>query len=166
MTCRHTIFPPRSDRGSFLPLPDHRDTSLISWHCHSMTIARRMSARASTAAALRAYCTKHNKRLPRVHHESAMRRQKAVFLLSAGKNRQFSKNLTLSPMHQTLPSVHRLTFFDRFHDLQCIDALRRHIQRIFTENDHIRQLSWCQRSFNRFLKILICTVTCYSLKRI
>ena len=45
----------RSDRGRFLPLPDHRDTSLISWHCHSMTVAGRMPARASTAVARPAY---------------------------------------------------------------------------------------------------------------
>ena len=50
----------RSDRGSFLPLPDHRDVSLISRHCHSMTVARRMPARASTAAALRAYRAKNS----------------------------------------------------------------------------------------------------------
>ena len=43
----------KSGRGSFLPLPDHRDTSLISRHCRSMTVARRMPARASTAVALR-----------------------------------------------------------------------------------------------------------------
>ena len=48
----------QSDRGSFLPLSDQRDIALISWHCHSMTVARRMSARASTAAALRAYRAK------------------------------------------------------------------------------------------------------------
>ena len=47
-----------SGRGSFLPLPDHRDTSLISRHCRSMTVARRMPARASTAVALRAYRAK------------------------------------------------------------------------------------------------------------
>jgi len=41
----------QSDRGRFLPLPDHRDTSLISWHCHSMTVARRMPARASRLVA-------------------------------------------------------------------------------------------------------------------
>ena len=39
----------KSDRGRSLPLPDHRDTSLISRHCRSMTVARRMPARASTA---------------------------------------------------------------------------------------------------------------------
>ena len=39
----------------YLPLSDHRDTSLISRHCRSMTVARRMPARASTAVALRAY---------------------------------------------------------------------------------------------------------------
>ena len=52
----------RSDRGRFLPLPDHRDTSLISWHCHSMTVAGRMPARASTAVARPAYRAK--KRTP------------------------------------------------------------------------------------------------------
>src|SRR5699024_993082 len=52
----------RSDRGRFLPLPDHRDTSLISWHCHSMTVAGRMPARASTAVARPAYRAK--KRIP------------------------------------------------------------------------------------------------------
>ena len=45
----------RSGRGRYLPLPDHRNTSLISWHCHSMTVAGRMSARASTVAARPAY---------------------------------------------------------------------------------------------------------------
>ena len=54
---------PGSDRGRFLPLPDHRDASLISWHCHSMTVARRMSARASTAAALRAYRAKKRRHI-------------------------------------------------------------------------------------------------------
>ena len=49
----------RSDRGRFLPLPDHRDTSLISWHCHSMTVAGRMPARASTAVARPAYRAKN-----------------------------------------------------------------------------------------------------------
>ncbi len=48
----------RAGGGSFLPLPAPRDTSLISWHCHSMTVARRMPARASTAVVLRAYRTK------------------------------------------------------------------------------------------------------------
>ena len=48
----------KSDRGRSLPLPDHRDTSLISRHCRSMTVARRMPARASTAVALRAYRAK------------------------------------------------------------------------------------------------------------
>ena len=51
-------FDKKSDRGSFLPLSDNRDTSLISRHCRSMTVARRMPARASTAVALRAYRTK------------------------------------------------------------------------------------------------------------
>ena len=59
----------RSDRGRFLPLPDHRDTSLISWHCHSMTVAGRMPARASTAVARPAYRAK--KRTPwGILHES------------------------------------------------------------------------------------------------
>src|SRR5699024_11057916 len=44
-----------SDRGNSLPLSAHRDTSLISRHCRSMTVTRRMPARASTAVALRAY---------------------------------------------------------------------------------------------------------------
>ena len=48
----------QSDRGRFLPLPDHCDTSLISWHCHSMTVARRMPARASRLVARPVYCTK------------------------------------------------------------------------------------------------------------
>ena len=48
----------RSGRGRFIPLPDHRDTSLISRHSRSMTVARRMPARASTAVALRAYRAK------------------------------------------------------------------------------------------------------------
>ncbi len=37
------------DMESFLPLPVHRDASLISRHCYSMTVARRMPVRASTA---------------------------------------------------------------------------------------------------------------------
>src|SRR5699024_3802689 len=43
---------------SFFPLPDLRDTALISWHCHSMTVACRMPARASTAVARPSYRAK------------------------------------------------------------------------------------------------------------
>ena len=45
-------------RKRFLPLSDYCYTSLISRHGRSMTVARRMPARASTAVALRAYRTK------------------------------------------------------------------------------------------------------------
>ena len=63
----------QSDRGRFLPLPDHCDTSLISWHCHSMTVARRMPARASRLVARPVYCTKKAENLFQIFCFSLLR---------------------------------------------------------------------------------------------